>query len=67
MLWGCFSEAGTGRLFRIEGKMNGAKYREIIDESLLQSALDWGEGSPSSRTTTLITQPVASGQVSECP
>ena len=28
MLWECFSTAGTGRLVRIEGKMNGAKYRE---------------------------------------
>ena len=28
MLWGCFSAAGTGRLDRIEGKMNGAKYRD---------------------------------------
>jgi hypothetical protein len=27
MLWGCFSVAGTGRLFRIEGKIYGAKYR----------------------------------------
>ena len=25
MLWGCFSAAGTGRLVRIEGKMNGKK------------------------------------------
>ena len=25
MLWGCFSAPGTGRLFRIDGKMNGAK------------------------------------------
>ena len=40
MLWGCFSPAGTGRLDRIEGKMNGAKYREILDENLLQSAKD---------------------------
>uniref|UniRef100_A0A8K9WM68 Tc1-like transposase DDE domain-containing protein n=1 Tax=Oncorhynchus mykiss TaxID=8022 RepID=A0A8K9WM68_ONCMY len=40
MLWGCFSVAGTGRLVRIEGKMNGAKYREILDENLLQSAHD---------------------------
>ena len=40
MLWGCFSAAGTGRLVRIEGKMNGAKYREILDENLLQSAQD---------------------------
>jgi hypothetical protein len=30
MLWGCFSAAGTGRLVRIEGKMKGAKYREIL-------------------------------------
>ena len=38
MLWGCFSAVGTRRLVRIKGKMNGAKYREIIDENLLQSA-----------------------------
>jgi hypothetical protein len=37
MLWGCFSTAGTVRLVRIEGKMSGAKYREILDENLLQS------------------------------
>ena len=40
MLWGCFSAAGTGRLVRTEGKMNGAKSKEILDESLLQSAQD---------------------------
>jgi hypothetical protein len=40
MLWGCFSVVGTGRLTRIEGKMNGAEYREILVEILLQSALD---------------------------
>ena len=40
LLWGCFSAAGTGRLVRIKGKMNGAKYREILDENLLQSAQD---------------------------
>ena len=40
MLWGCFSAAGTGRLVRIEGKMNAAMYRNILDENLLQSALD---------------------------
>ena len=38
--WGCFSAAGTGRLVRIEGKMNGAKYREILDENQLKSAQD---------------------------
>jgi hypothetical protein len=40
MLWGCFSEAGIGRIVRIEGKMNGTKNREILDENLLQSAQD---------------------------
>ena len=30
ILWGCFSSAGTGALVRIEGKMNGAKYREVL-------------------------------------
>jgi hypothetical protein len=34
---GCFSAAGTGRLIRIEGKMNRAKYREILHKNLLQS------------------------------
>jgi hypothetical protein len=38
MLWGCFSAAG--RLVRIEAKMNRAKYREILDDNLLQSAQD---------------------------
>uniref|UniRef100_A0AAZ3RVK5 Tc1-like transposase DDE domain-containing protein n=1 Tax=Oncorhynchus tshawytscha TaxID=74940 RepID=A0AAZ3RVK5_ONCTS len=42
MLWVCFSVAGTGRLVRIEGKMNGAKYREILDENLLRNS-DWGQ------------------------
>ena len=40
MLWGYFSVAGTWRRDRIEGKMNGAKYREILDENLLQSGQD---------------------------
>ncbi|KAG2466070.1 TC1A transposase, partial [Polypterus senegalus] len=40
MLWGCFSAVGTGRLVRIKGKMTAAMYRDILDEHLLQSALD---------------------------
>jgi hypothetical protein len=32
--------AGTGRLVRIKGKMNGAKYGEILDENLLQITQD---------------------------
>jgi hypothetical protein len=47
MLWGIyFSVAGTGRLDRIEGKMNGAKYIEILDENLLQSAQDLSLSGP---------------------
>ncbi|MGH0145253.1 UNVERIFIED_CONTAM: hypothetical protein FKN15_004921 [Acipenser sinensis] len=39
MLWGCFSSAaGTRHLVKIEGRMDGAKYREILQENLLQSA-----------------------------
>ena len=41
MLWGCFSAAGTGRLIRIKGKMNGAEYREAINDNLLQIAQDF--------------------------
>ena len=40
--------------------MNGAKYREILDEKLLQSAQELGlrgEGSPSNRTMMLTTLP----------
>ena len=33
MLWGCFSAKGTGRLHRIEGRMNGAMYREILGDN----------------------------------
>uniref|UniRef100_A0AAZ3QF35 Uncharacterized protein n=1 Tax=Oncorhynchus tshawytscha TaxID=74940 RepID=A0AAZ3QF35_ONCTS len=40
LLWGCLLAAGTGRLVRIVTKMNGAKYREILDENMLQSAQD---------------------------
>ena len=48
------SVAGTGNVVRIEGKKNGAKYR---DPWWTLRTPDWGEGSPSNRTTTLSTQP----------
>ena len=43
ILWGSFSAAGTKRLVRIKGNMNGAKYREILDENLLQVHLPTGQ------------------------
>uniref|UniRef100_A0A9J7Y2B4 Uncharacterized protein n=1 Tax=Cyprinus carpio carpio TaxID=630221 RepID=A0A9J7Y2B4_CYPCA len=38
LLWWCFSAAGTKALVRIEGKMDGAKYCQILEENLLPSA-----------------------------
>ena len=40
MLWGCFSAAGTGGLVTVERKPNRAKYRDILNENLVQSAQD---------------------------
>ena len=40
MLWGCFSSAGTGKLIRIEGEIDGEKNRRILDENLLESAMN---------------------------
>jgi len=37
MLWGCFSTKGIGKLIRVEGRMNGAMYREILSQNLLPS------------------------------
>ena len=37
MLWGCFSAKGTGRLIRVEGRMNGAMYHGILSQNLLPS------------------------------
>ena len=53
----CFSAAGTGRRVRIERKMNGAKSSLMKTCSRALRISDWGEGSPSKRTTTLNTQP----------
>ena len=38
MLWGCFSSAGTWKLVRFEGMMDGTKYREILEGNLFQSS-----------------------------
>ena len=37
---GMFSSTGTGKLVRIEGMMDGAKYREILEGNLFQSFRD---------------------------
>ena len=38
MLWGCFSLNGTGPLHIIDGKMNAAKLREILENDLLPAS-----------------------------
>jgi len=40
LCYGGVSAAGTGRLVAIEGKMNAAKHRDILEENLFQSNLD---------------------------
>jgi len=37
MPWGCFSAAGTGEVIREEGKLNAGRYRDILNENLVQS------------------------------
>ncbi|KAL0973506.1 hypothetical protein UPYG_G00204950 [Umbra pygmaea] len=46
ILWGYFSAKGTGRMHRIEGRMDGAMYREILSNNLLPSvgSLNMGRG-----------------------
>ena len=40
MLWVGFSSARPGKIVRIEGTTDGAKYRRILDENLLESAMN---------------------------
>uniref|UniRef100_A0A8L0DPU9 Transposase Tc1-like domain-containing protein n=1 Tax=Oncorhynchus mykiss TaxID=8022 RepID=A0A8L0DPU9_ONCMY len=40
MVWACFSSAGTGKMVKIDGKMDGPKYRTILEENLMESAKD---------------------------
>ncbi|CDQ67599.1 unnamed protein product [Oncorhynchus mykiss] len=40
MVCACFSSAGTGKMVKIDGKMDGAKYRTILEENLMESAKD---------------------------
>lgn len=38
MFWGCVSYKGTGNLVKVEGKMNAARYQQILEENLHSSA-----------------------------
>jgi hypothetical protein len=79
MLYGCFSATVTGRLVRIQAKMNGAKYRVILDENLFQGAQDLRLDPESFRVKVHLptgqrpkaysqdNAGVALGQVSQCP
>ena len=40
MPWGCLSAVGIGKLVRVEGKMDGAKYRDILEQNLYHSVCD---------------------------
>jgi hypothetical protein len=46
--------SAAGRLVRIEGKINGAKYKEILAENLLQSIPDLRLGPSQSPDLNLI-------------
>lgn len=37
-LWGCFLAAGPGRVVIVEGKMNAAKHRELLEDNKFPSA-----------------------------
>lgn len=42
MVWGCFSANGVGNICIIDGTLNGALYRRILAEDLMESISDWG-------------------------
>lgn len=44
MLWGCFSSNGTGRLVKINGKMNKEQYLDIMKDNIRQSAAELNLG-----------------------
>ena len=72
-----FGLCATRHIWRppgIEGKMNVEKYREILDENLLQSVQDLRLGQSFTfqqdndpKHTAKTTQEWLSGKVSECP
>lgn len=40
MFWGCFFLVGIGKLVRVDGKMDGVKYRVILEENFLEFVKD---------------------------
>ena len=40
MVWGCFSWAGIGPLYRVNGIMDQLQYREILSNQMLPHALE---------------------------
>ena len=46
MVWGCMGWNGVGRLIEVEGKMDAAKYCEILEDGLVESfkTLEMEEG-----------------------
>jgi hypothetical protein len=40
MVWGCVTATDMGRLFRIEGKLNGESYVDILEKQLLGTVKD---------------------------
>lgn len=49
----CFSVARKGRLVTIEGRINAAKYNEVIEANLLQIAHDLRLNNPKHFGTSL--------------
>jgi hypothetical protein len=41
MVWRCITPNGTGRLHRVEGRMNAIQYCNILSESLLGTLTDY--------------------------
>lgn len=44
MVWGCFASNGVGEIEVIEGRMDGSKYREILERNVKKSASALGLG-----------------------
>jgi hypothetical protein len=42
MVWGCITPNGTGRLHRVQGRMDAVQYCDILSESLLGTLDDYG-------------------------